>query len=143
MRPKTLRGEQYYPVHPDLDVDRSIKSTTGLAYRWSGAAEHRLRDLSEEGLSWADTMYFVKAAKYLVCPPSVIAYEAMRVGTPVILHKEVEGHDLIVDALVKKGYATTVEGWKESGPPPAHRESPIIDGLGAQRVLQEFIDRIA
>lgn len=124
-------GPQYYPLRRSFrkppDEGRTRDGAV-LTYRF----DRMLRDLSKESLSEHEVFEVLSDAPCIICPPSVIAYEAMAMGTPVVLHRQV-GYDHIVDALVDAGMAVA---WEDDGDYSGLEPKRHVGGYGAHEILQ-------
>ena len=130
-----LRGPEYYPLRTQFRAPvLGVKYRTGIAYRLPGA-QTLLRDIAKERISVEEVHEMVGGARYIVCPPSVIAYEAMAMGTAVCLHDGLPQYEHISKALIKAGWA---ERWYSGSPPGPRPREPKLDGLGADRIIKEI-----
>ena len=125
-----LMGPRYYPLRPEFRPQwtEKIRGRTGVGYRINPT--FGLRDLSAEKLSVSEMRYFIGGAKYIVCPPSVVAYEAMSLGTPVLIHGD-HGWPDLAQSLVDAGVASHYEGVPVRG----GRTERFVDGRGADRII--------
>jgi hypothetical protein len=134
-------GSNFYPVREEFrDVYTSlgvgVRGLRPLGYRLPERYKGEYRDLAEEKLTVGDMIYFMGSAPLFICPPSVVAYECLALGTPLMLHNEVdESHAPITDALVARGWAKRMD--PEPGDPTVVTAGrpKRIDGKGAERIL--------
>lgn len=139
---KALLGSSFYPLRAQFASGPcvGIRGRRPLGYRLPERYKGEYRDLADENLVVGDMIYFMGSAPKFICPPSVVAYECLALGTPIMLHDEVDPeHAAITDALVAKGWATRVI------PKPGDKTvvrmsgSKHIDGLGAARILEAIL----
>ena len=87
----------------------------------------------EVDICGSDVAATLATARYLRCPPSVIAYEALALGTPVFLHDDVPGYGHLSSAMIAAG---VVRSGEMDFPHPRRQH---IDGFGAKRLLEALL----
>ena len=132
----TFVGPQWMPLrrafgygHPFMGCERKGR----VSYR----APKDLRDYEPLMGSAQDVCRALSAAEAAWVPASTVAYEALAVGCPVVLN-DAGSIPAIGDAMVEAGVATRWDGGEK---PPVLKgfDFPVIDGLGAKRLLEALL----
>ena len=116
----TFVGPQWMPLRKKFSRRREDRNGVWACYRVQAPGMVPADDLWPQ---WAGGM---------LCPPSVIAYEAMALGLPVAIHDDHE-YPRIAGAMWRTGVASWADNWHQATP------TNLIDGLGAKRLLEALL----